>query len=290
MDLCSPQEMRALLARHGFHFSHAKGQNFLAASWVVERIALEAGLDEGCGVVEIGPGIGALTEQLCRRAGQVLAIELDRRLEPVLRETLAGQRNLQLVFGDALKLDLAALVREKLPGLRPVACANLPYYITTPVLTALLTAGVFCRVTVMVQREVAQRICAAPGTRDYGAFSVFCRYYADSTVLFDVPPDCFVPRPQVTSSVLTLRLRGAPPCPVADEAAFFRTVRAGFGQRRKTLLNALLAGFPSLDKVALRSAIEEAGLDPAARAETLAIADFARLSAAILHKGSDRHV
>jgi len=194
---------------------------------------------------------------------------------------MAGRDNLRLVFGDVRKIDLPALVYAALDGLRPVACANLPYCITTPVLTALLQSRAFASVTVMVQKEVAQRICAPAGTKDYGAFTVFCRYYADGAIHFDVPPDCFLPRPKVTSSVLTLTVRGAPPCPVADEALFFRVVRASFAQRRKTLANGLASAFPSLSRAQIAGALERCGLPPAVRGETLDIPAFAAAAGAL---------
>ncbi len=270
--------MRALLARHGFHFSKSKGQNFLTQRWVVEQLAAEAGVQPDCGVVEIGPGIGPLTEQLCLRAGKVLAIEVDRSLQPVLAETMAGHGNLELLWGDALKMDLPQLVGQKLQGLRPMACANLPYYITTPVLSALLQAECFESVTVMVQKEVAQRICAGAGTKEYGAFTVFCRYYADPELLFEVPPSCFLPQPKVTSAVLKLTVRGAPAFPVHNPELFFRTVRAAFAQRRKTLLNALCAGLPGWTKPELEARLVHLGIAPNVRGETLDFADFCRLS------------
>ena len=281
MNLCDIREIRALLERHGFRFSKAKGQNFLVRSWVPERIAREAAIDETCGVLEVGPGIGPLTEQLCRRAGRVVAVEVDRRLEPILAETVGGFPNLTVRFGDVLQTDLPALVRESFPGLRPVACANLPYYITTPVLTALLESRAFAAVTVMVQKEVAERICAGPGTAGYGAFTVFCRYYARPRMLFDVPPDCFLPRPQVTSSVLTLETLAGPPCPVDDEALFFRVVRASFAQRRKTLRNGLAAGFPSVPKPRLAEVLAACGLPENVRGETLDLPQFAAVARAL---------
>ncbi len=281
MNLCDIREIRALLERHGFRFSKAKGQNFLVRSWVPERIAREAAIDETCGVLEVGPGIGPLTEQLCRRAGRVVAVEVDRRLEPILAETVGGFPNLTVRFGDVLQTDLPALVRESFPGLRPVACANLPYYITTPVLTALLESRAFAAVTVMVQKEVAERICAGPGTAGYGAFTVFCRYYARPRMLFDVPPDCFLPRPQVTSSVLTLETLAEPPCPVDDESLFFRVVRASFAQRRKTLCNGLAAGFPSVPKARLAEVLAACGLPENVRGETLDLPQFAAVARAL---------
>ena len=281
MDLCNITEIKALLARHGFHFSKAKGQNFLTAAWVPERIADEAGVDETCGVLEVGPGIGPLTKQLCRRAKKVVAVEVDTSLQPLLAETMAGCENLEILFRDILKTDIPALVREEFPGLRPMACANLPYYITTPILAALLESRSFSSVTVMVQKEVAQRICAPAGKSEYGAFSVFCQYYAEPRLLFDVPPSCFIPQPKVTSAVLTLPVRPAPPCPVADERLFFRVVRASFAQRRKTLLNALAAGFPELPKAELAELIESCGFAPTVRGETLDIPAFAALANAL---------
>ena len=281
MDLCNITEIKALLARHGFHFSKAKGQNFLTAAWVPERIAEEAGVDETCGVLEVGPGVGPLTKQLCRRAGKVVAVEVDTSLQPLLAETMAGCNNLEILFRDILKTDIPALVQEEFAGLRPMACANLPYYITTPILAALLESRAFSSVTVMVQKEVAQRICAPAGKSEYGAFSVFCQYYAEPRLLFDVPPSCFIPQPKVTSAVLTLPTRSAPPCDVADEKLFFRVVRASFAQRRKTLLNALSSGFSELSKAELAEIIGGCGFAPTVRGETLDIPAFAAIANAL---------
>ena len=239
MDLCNIRDIKALLGRHGFHFSKSMGQNFLIESWVPRNIAEASGADETCGVIEVGPGIGPLTVQLAGRAKKVVAVELDRTLFPVLAETLAEHPNVEVVPGDVMKLDLAALAAEKLPGLTPMVCANLPYNITTPVITAFLEAHVFSAITVMIQREVARRICAAPGSPDYGAFSVFCQYYAEPELLFDVPPECFLPAPKVTSSVIRLIPRSSPPQTLVDDQTFFRVVRAAFAQRRKTLINSL---------------------------------------------------
>ena len=188
VNVCDIEVMKPLLAVHGFHFSKAKGQNFLIAPWVPESIARESGVEKDVGVLEIGPGIGPLTQQLSLRAGKVCAVEVDERLKPILDITLEGCDNVEILWGDVLKQNIPALVNEKLGSLRPMACANLPYYITSPILTALLEAECFEAVTVMVQKEVAQRIAAQPGTADYGAFSVFCQYYAQPELLFDVPP------------------------------------------------------------------------------------------------------
>ena len=279
MNLCSESELRELLARHGFHFSKAKGQNFLVREWVPERIADAAGA-EGAFVLEVGPGVGALTTQLCRQADRVCAVELDRSLRPLLAETLARHDNLEIVFANVLKTDLPALVAERAGGRRAVACANLPYYITTDVLTQLLCCGCFSDVTVMIQREVAQRIVARAGTAEYGAFSVFCRFWADAELCFDVPPDCFIPRPKVTSTVVRFHLRGAPPCPIDDDAWFFRVVRASFAQRRKTLVNGLSAGL-GVSKEAVAAVLEQLGLRPDLRGETLDIAGFAAVANAL---------
>ena len=175
MDLCSINEIKALLARHGFRFSKSMGQNFLIQSWVPQDIAAASGAGEGTGVLEVGPGIGPLTRELAKRADKVASVELDRSLLPILEETLADCPNAEVCSGDILKTDIPALVGEKFSGLTPLACANLPYNITTPAITALIEAGCFKTITVMIQREVARRICAAPGTADYGAFSVFCQ-------------------------------------------------------------------------------------------------------------------
>ena len=275
MNLCDKKEIRVLLDRHGFRFSKSKGQNFLIAPWVPRQTAEASGAGPGTGVLEIGPGIGPLTEQLAALADRVVAVELDRTLLPVLGETLAHCPNAEIVEGDILKTDIPALCEEKLAGLRKVACANLPYNITTPAITALLTAGCFQAVTVMIQREVALRICAGPGTPEYGAFTLLCRYYADSELLYDVSPSCFYPAPKVTSSVIRMICRPEPPVPVTDEALFFRVVRGAFNQRRKTLVNALSA---LGDKAAVRESVLACGLPETVRGERLDFAGFAALT------------
>ena len=281
MDLCDIREIKALLARHGFRFSKSMGQNFLIQSWVPRDIAAASGAGPGVGVLEIGPGIGPLTDRLAGLADRVAAVELDRSLLPVLAETMAGHDNVEIVPGDILKLDVPALVGEKLAGLTPIVCANLPYNITTPVLTALLEARCFASITVMIQREVARRICAAPGEGDYGAFSLYCQYHAKTELLFDVPPECFLPAPKVTSSVLRLTPRPAP-TEVDDPEHFFRVVRAAFAQRRKTLVNSLSAALGSpLSKEALGRAVAACGLPENVRGERLSIPQFAALSKAL---------
>ncbi len=281
INVCDVNTLRPLLKKHGFHTAKSKGQNFLIQSWVPREIAEAAGVDESCGVLEVGPGVGPLTQALGRSAGKVVAVEVDRSLRPILEETLSGFDNVSVLYGDILKTDIPALVSEQFSGLRPMACANLPYYITSPVLSALLEARCFDSVTVMVQKEVARRICAGPGTGEYSAFSIFCRYYADPEILFEVPPDCFFPAPKVTSAVITLRCRQEPPCPIADEKLFFRTVKASFSQRRKTLVNGLSSGFPQIPKAELIAAVREAGFPENVRGETLDIPGFAKVADAL---------
>ena len=278
MNLTDYNEIRALLVRHKFRFSKSMGQNFLTAAWVPEDIAASAGLDEHTGVLEVGPGVGCLTKELSERAGKVVSVELDKALKPVLAETLADCENVEIVFGDVLKQDLPALVEERMPGMRHVVCANLPYNVTSPLLTAFLEAKCFETVTVMIQREVARRICAGPGSADYGAFGIFVQWHAAPELLFDVPPSCFVPQPKVTSSVIRLTRREKPPVPVRDEALLFRVVRAAFNQRRKTLVNALSSQLPELEKGQVEEILVSLGFDPRVRGEVLDIAGFAAIS------------
>ena len=280
INLCKESELRELLARHGFHFSKSKGQNFLVREWVPQRIAESAGIEDAF-VLEVGPGVGTLTTQLCRRASSVCAVEVDQTLRPLLAETLAEHDNLEIIFSDVLKTDLPTLVAERAQGRKAVACANLPYYITTEVLTRLLSSHCFSDVTVMIQKEVAQRICAKAGSANYGAFTVFCRYWADAEICFDVPPDCFIPRPKVTSSVIRFHLRGAPPCHIENEEWFFRVVRSSFAQRRKTMVNGLSSGL-GLSKEQITDTLVSLGLRPDLRGETLDIEGFANVANALL--------
>ena len=283
MNLTDYNEIQALLHRHGFRFSKSMGQNFLIAPWVPEKIAGSASLDGDTAVLEIGPGVGCLTEQLAQRAGKVLAVELDRSLEGVLRETLAPYENVELLFGDVLRQDIPALVRERFGGMRAVVCANLPYNVTSPLLTALLEADCFETITVMIQREVARRICAAANTADYGAFTLFVRWHAQTELLFDVPPHCFHPQPKVTSSVIRLTRREEKPFEVSDEAFLFRIIRAAFNQRRKTLPNALSAGL-ALERAEIERALENCGIDPKIRGEALDLAAFVKIAEELAEK------
>ncbi len=274
MELTNINDIRAVLSANGFTFSKSMGQNFLTAAWVPERIADECGAGAGVCALEIGPGIGCLTEKLCERAERVIAVELDKRLIPVLAQTLAGRDNLTVINADVMALDLNSL---DFAGLRPIVAANLPYNITSPVITKLLGSGLFSSVTVMVQREVADRICAEPKTADYGAFTLFCRYKAECRKLFNVPSSCFEPRPKVESAVVRMDMHEKPPVSI-DEKALFRVIRAAFNQRRKTLANALSSGLSELDKEKIKAAIEKAGLSPTARGEELSLEKFAALT------------
>ena len=280
MELCNEIVIRGLLERHGFRFSRSMGQNFLIDPSIPAAIAEASGADEGCGVLEIGPGIGPLTAELAKRAGKVVSIELDRALLPVLAETVGDLPNVEIVPGDALRLDLEGLIAEKFQGLTPMVCANLPYNITTPFLTACVEAGCFDSLTVLIQKEVAQRICAAPGTADYGAFSVLMQYYTQPELLFTVPNTCFLPPPKVTSAVVRCITRKAPPVQVQSVDDFWRTVRSGFALRRKTLVNSLQTGW-QLPKEQLTAIVAACGLDPAIRGERLGLEEYARLSDAL---------
>ena len=280
MNLCDRNDIQALLGRHGFRFSKSMGQNFLIEDWVPRDIADACGADKGTGVLEIGPGIGPLTQELARRAGKVVSVELDSRLYPVLTETMAGFDNFTLVPGDVMKLDMRDLVDAHFAGLRPILCANLPYNITTPVLTACVEARCFDSLTVLIQKEVAQRICARPGTADYGAFTLLMQYYTDPRLLFTVPNTCFLPAPKVTSAVIHCPVRKTPPVEVVSEAALWRTVRAGFALRRKTLVNSLQTGY-QLPKEQLIGIVTACGLEPTVRGERLSLADYARLTNAL---------
>ena len=282
MDLCNINQIKGLLSRHGFRFSKSMGQNFLINPDIPYNIAQASGADEACGVLEIGPGIGPLTQQLAQQAHRVVAVELDRALLPILAETMAEYPNVTIRHGDVLKENLPQLVAEYFDGLTPMVCANLPYNITTPVLTALLESQQFAAITVMIQREVAKRICAKPGTSDYGAFSLYCQYHAQCDLLFEVPPDSFLPAPKVTSAVIRLTPTAQPPVAVRDKEFFFRVVRAAFSMRRKTLANGLTNGFRNqLTKSQVTDLIQSCGFSPTVRGEQLGLAEFARLADAI---------
>lgn len=281
MKLCDREDLRALLGRHGFHFSKSMGQNFLIDPAVPADIAAASQADKHCGVVEIGPGVGCLTAELAGRAGKVLSIELDKKLLPVLAETMAPFDNVEIIPGDALRLDLEALAAEKLQGLRPLVCANLPYNITTPVLTRLVETPCFESITVLLQKEVAQRLAAVQGSGGGGAFTLWFQYHMETEVLFDVPRAKFFPAPKVDSAVLRCVRRERPAVETEDEAFFFRVVRGAFLLRRKTLVNSLSAALPEWGKERVQAAMETCGLSLTVRGEKLTLEDFARLAAAL---------
>lgn len=275
--------IRDLCARYDFALSKGFGQNFIVNPGICPRIAEAAGIGPGWGALEIGPGIGVLTEQLCRRADRVVSIEVDKRLPPLLAETMAGFDNFKLVLDDVLKVDLRALLAQEF-GAKPVAvCANLPYYITSPILMRLLEEKLpIQNITVMVQKEAAQRLCAAPGSREAGAISYAVAYYARPRLLFTVQPGSFYPAPKVTSAVIRLDVHSAPPVqvPNGDEAGYFRLIRAAFSQRRKTAANAIANGL-QLPKAQVTAALEAAGLDPRLRPEQLTLQDYCALQNAL---------
>ncbi|MCD7934519.1 MAG: 16S rRNA (adenine(1518)-N(6)/adenine(1519)-N(6))-dimethyltransferase RsmA [Oscillospiraceae bacterium] len=278
MNLTDIREINSLLQGAGFRFSKSMGQNFLCDASIPPRIADAASLDAETGMLEIGPGVGCLTVELSRRAGHVVSVELDGKLQSVLAQTLRGCENVEVRFADVLKLDLRALAAESFSDCKSVVvCANLPYNITSPALTALVNADRFARITVMVQREVARRICARENTADYGAFTVLMQWHTVPELLFDVAPGSFIPAPKVTSSVIRLTRRPAPPVQVADEKRMFALVRAAFNQRRKTLCNAMMHGL-GLTREQAEAALAACGLDARIRGEALSIAQFAALS------------
>ena len=281
MNLCDLDTIRTLLDRHGFHFSKSMGQNFLIDPDIPYNIAAASQADKSCGVLEIGPGIGPLTCELAQRAGKVVSIELDKSLLPVLAETMAPYPNVEIVSGDAVKLDLNALIKEKFQGLRPIVCANLPYNITTPILEKFIQTPAIETITVLIQKEVAQRLAAAQGDSDGGSFSLFLQYYMETEYLFDVPREKFLPAPKVTSAVLRCVRRNEPAVEVADQEFFFKVMRGGFLLRRKTLANSLAAALKGFDKETIQSVIESCGLRPDVRGERLTLQDFANLADAL---------
>lgn len=270
--------VKDLLNRHGFKFSKALGQNFLINPTVCPRMAEACGADENTGVIEVGPGFGVLTAELAKRAKKVVSIELDERLLPVLDETLAEFDNVEVINSDVLKVDLHKLIEEKFSGMKVAVCANLPYYITSPVIMHLLESKLPVEnITVMVQKEAAQRLCAPVGSRDAGAVTVAVDYYADAEKIFDVSAGSFMPAPKVDSSVIRLNVRKQPPISLSDEKLFFRMVKAVFAQRRKTAANSISAGM-SLPKETVYKAIEAAGYSENVRAESFTLNELASLA------------
>ena len=270
--------IKDILNRHGFAFSKSLGQNFLINPSVCPRIAEEGNARKGFGIIEIGTGIGVLTAELAKRADKVVAVEIDTRLEPVLKETLAEFSNVQVIYQDVLKVDLRELIAQEFAGLEVAVCANLPYYITSPIIMSLLEARLPIKsITVMVQKEAAVRICAEPGTRDVGAVSLAVRYFSTPKLLFHVSRGSFMPAPNVDSCVIRLDVKEKTPEQVRDEKFFFRLVRAGFSQRRKTLVNPVSSGL-GVGKETVREALEELNIKPTVRAEELTMEQFILLS------------
>ena len=275
--------IKKILSEHGFTFSKSLGQNFLINPTVCPRMAEACGADSDTGVLEIGAGIGVLTAELAKRAKKVVSLELDTRLIPVLAETLGEFSNVEVLNADVLKLDLNKLIDDCFQGMHVAVCANLPYYITSPVIMALLESRIpVDAVTVMVQKEAAARLCAPVGSRDAGAVTVAVNYYAQAEKLFDVSAGSFMPAPKVDSSVIRLNIRKEPPVEVSDEKFFFRVIKAAFGQRRKTASNSLSAGL-GIPKDKVSSAIAAAGFDPSVRAESLTMQELALLSECLLN-------
>ena len=273
--------IKEILTRHGFHFSKALGQNFLINPSVCPRMAEQGGAGKGVGVLEVGPGIGVLTVELAQRAEKVVAVEIDKRLLPVLDETLRDYPNAKVINGDVMEIDLQKLIEEEFAGMQVVVCANLPYYITSPVIMRLLEERLPVEaVTVMVQKEAADRICAKAGTRDTGALSIGVQYYAEPEILFQVSRGSFMPAPNVDSAVIRLNIRKEAPVQVDSERAFFSLVKAAFGQRRKTLLNSVSAGL-GMPKPQMEEAMNAVGIPLTARAEQLSLEMFAALSNAL---------
>lgn len=281
LELTDIGTIKALLARHGFHFSKALGQNFIVNPSVCPRMADESGIDSESGVIEIGAGIGVLTAELAKRAKKVVCIELDSKLLPILDETLADFDNIEIINADVLKTDLTALIDEKFSGMPVYVCANLPYYITSPVIMTLLESRLPLKaVTVMVQREAAQRLCAPVGSRLSGAVTVAVDYYAEARKLFDVSAGSFMPAPKVDSSVIRLDIREKPGIEVSDEKLFFSMVHAAFGQRRKTASNSISSG-TGIPKAVVAEAIERCGFPPSVRAESMTAEQLAALCEAL---------
>lgn len=280
MDFISPSVIKRIASKYGFVFKKGLGQNFLSSQDVLEEIAIAAEIDDN-GVIEIGPGFGVLTNELAKRAKKVLALEIDERLIPILADTLGEYDNVKVINQDVLKTDVKKLIEEEFGGEKVSVAANLPYYITTPIITGLIEGQLPLKnLVVMVQKEVADRITAEPGSKNYGAISVLCQYYTKTELVTVVGANEFVPPPKVDSAVVKMAFRDEPAVSVKDEKLFFRTVKAAFSQRRKTLLNCLVANFPQ-NKEEITKIMTSVGIEPARRGETLSLEEFAKLSEAL---------
>ncbi|MBR2724375.1 MAG: 16S rRNA (adenine(1518)-N(6)/adenine(1519)-N(6))-dimethyltransferase RsmA [Ruminococcus sp.] len=279
--LCDIGEIKRIMESSGFSFSKALGQNFIVNPSVCPRMAENCGADKECGVLEVGPGIGVLTNELCKVAKKVVAVELDKRLPEILAKTLSDHDNVKIVSGDIMELDLHKLIADEFAGMDVVVCANLPYYITSPVIMKLLEERLPIKaLTVMVQKEAADRLCAQMGTRAAGAVTAAVRYYSEPKLLFKVSAGSFMPAPKVDSAVIKLDINARPTLDVKDEKLYFRVVRGAFSQRRKTISNSI-SSVLSIDKPTLMSALEKAEVSPMARAEQLTLEDFASIANAL---------
>ncbi len=275
--LYSPKQIKEVLDRHGFTFSKGLGQNFLIDGNIVRNIVKGAGISKDDYVLEIGPGMGTLTEELALNAKKVVAIEIDKRLEPILEETLKPYDNAEVVFGDVLKLPLRDIINEKCDGGPVKVVANLPYYVTTPIIIKLLEEGLpFKSITVMVQKEVADRMVAKPHSKDYGSLTLFVGYYTKPEIVLKAPKSVFMPQPKIDSSVIKLVVREN--LPDVDSDKYFKVVRAAFLKRRKTLLNSLSSKEVNADKDEIRDALKRAGIDEGLRAENLDMDDFIKIA------------
>ncbi len=290
-NLASPRGVKEIIERHAFRFSKSLGQNFLIDENILKKIVNGADIQEQDGVLEVGPGIGTMTRELARRAGQVVAIEIDKVLLPILEETLAGYTNIQVIHGDILKLDLSEILHRYFAGRNLKIVANLPYYITTPIIMRFLEEGIpFDTMVVMVQKEVADRMAASPGTKDYGALTVGVQYFTHPHIIGKVPASVFFPPPKVDSTVIALKRREESPVWVKDRKLLFKVVKAAFAQRRKTLLNTLSSGGLDIqDKEIWKGILERSGIDPNRRGETLSLEEFGNLANVIADTAEAPH-
>ncbi|MFA9559777.1 16S rRNA (adenine(1518)-N(6)/adenine(1519)-N(6))-dimethyltransferase RsmA [Evansella sp. AB-rgal1] len=285
-DIATPNKTKSILEKYGFSFKKSLGQNFLIDTNVLKRIVQAADLNESSGVIEIGPGIGALTEQLAKVSNKVIAFEIDQRLIPILKDTLSNYHHVKVIHSDVLKANLSETVKEEFDSEQDISIvANLPYYVTTPILMKLLEEKLPIRtIVVMIQKEVAERIAAKPNSKDYGSLSIAAQYYAHAETVFTVPKTVFVPQPNVDSAILRLTIRNEPPVQVSNEQFFFEIVRASFAQRRKTILNNLTHHFEDkMSKGDIEQILNDVEIEPRRRGESLSMDEFAILAEKLYH-------
>ncbi|WP_059174186.1 16S rRNA (adenine(1518)-N(6)/adenine(1519)-N(6))-dimethyltransferase RsmA [Bacillus sp. FJAT-27445] len=289
-DIATPIRTKAILDKYGFSFKKSLGQNFLIDTNILRKIVDAAGITRETGTIEIGPGIGALTEQLAKASKKTVAFEIDQRLLPILEDTLSPYPNVKIIHSDFLKADVPAVIKDEFgSGMDLVVTANLPYYVTTPIIMKILEEGLPIRaIVVMLQKEVADRMSARPGSKDYGSLSIAVQYYTEAETVMIVPKTVFVPQPNVDSAVIRLNVRSEPAVAVSNEAFFFKVTRAAFAQRRKTILNNLISQLEGGKerKEAILAALEKAKIEPSRRGETLSLEEFGSLSEALLHNFS----